>query len=496
MHKFESERKSYTYSSTFKVNMPIPVQGRHPEEIIAELKTLKKDDIQWRNGRLFSYIYHPGDEGEALLKASYSEFLTENGIDPTSFPSLVTMENDVIGFMTRWLHGDSETVGHLTTGGTESLLLALKTARDRARVLYPHITKPEVILPFTVHSSFFKACSYFDLKPVVTPVTANYKADVNAIREAITENTIMLAASAPSYAFGVVDPIREIGEIALERNLLFHVDSCIGGFIVGGMPRAGMASTDFDFSVPGVTSISVDIHKYGYAAKGCSALLYKNDEIRKYQYFICADWTGYSIVNPTMLSSKTGGPLAGAWAMMNYFGEAGYIKLAAQTVETTRKLAEGINAIPGLRVLGGVPEASMFTFICEDNLNIFELNDEMNHRGWKLQLQLGTHVAPANIHLTVNRSHIGIEEAFLADLKLAVETVRNVEPSQVQRIMGEELSGEVDEQSLFRLLSRLGIDPSNLPKRMAVINEVMDLLPAPVVKELLGRFMQGVYRPV
>jgi sphinganine-1-phosphate aldolase len=476
--------------------MAIPAQGRKPEDILKDLRELKKDDIQWRNGRLFSYIYHPGDEGEALLKAAYTEYLTENGIDPTSFPSLVHMENDVIGFMTRWMRGDENTVGHLTTGGTESLLLSLKTARDRARMLQPHITKPEVILPFTVHSSFFKACSYFDLVPVVTPVGSDFRADVEAIRNAITENTILIAASAPSYAFGVVDPIREIGEIALEKNLLFHVDACIGGFIVGGTRLAGMPSVDFDFSVPGVTSISVDIHKYGYAGKGCSALLYKNDEIRKYQYFVCADWTGYSIVNPTMLSSKTAGPVAGAWAMFNYFGEEGYVQLAKETVETTQRLAAGINKIEGLKVLGGIPEASLFSFICDDTgLNIFELNDEMQARGWKVQLQLGTNVAPANIHLTVNKSHIGIEPAFLADLAASVESIRSVKPSEVKVVMHEELSGEVTEQALFAMLTRLGIDPGNLPKRMAIVNEVLDLLPPPVVKELLGRFMQGVYRP-
>jgi len=476
--------------------MAIPTQGRKPEEILKDLRELKKDDIQWRNGRLFSYIYHPGDEGEALLKAAYTEYLTENGIDPTSFPSLVHMENDVIGFMTRWMRGDENTVGHLTTGGTESLLLSLKTARDRARMLQPHITKPEVILPFTVHSSFFKACAYFDLVPVVTPVGEDFRADVGAIRNAITDNTILIAASAPSYAFGVVDPIREIGEIALEKNILFHVDACIGGFIVGGTRLADMPSVDFDFSVPGVTSISVDIHKYGYAGKGCSALLYKNDEIRKYQYFVCADWTGYSIVNPTMLSSKTAGPVAGAWAMFNYFGEDGYVQLAKETVETTQRLAAGINQIKGLKVLGGVPEASLFSFICDDpDLNIFELNDEMQARGWKVQLQLGTHVAPANIHLTVNKSHIGIEPAFLADLAASVGAIRDIKPSEVKLVMHEELSGEVTEQALFTMLARLGIDPTNLPKRMAIVNEVLDLLPPPVVKELLGRFMQGVYRP-
>lgn len=476
--------------------MAIPQKGRNPEEIFTDLKDLKKDDIQWRNGRLFSYIYHPGDEGEALLKKAYSEYLTENGIDPTSFPSLVHMENDVMGFMVKWLRGDEETVGHLTTGGTESLLLALKTARDRARTLQPHITKPEVILPFTVHSSFFKACSYFDIVPVVIPVTEDFRADVNAIKNAITPNTILIAASAPSYAFGVVDPIREIGEIALENQLLFHVDACIGGFIVGGARLAGLPAADFDFSVPGVTSISVDIHKYGYAAKGCSALLYKNDEIRKYQYFICADWTGYSIVNPTMLSSKTGGPLAGAWAMFNYFGEDGYVELAKSTIQTTQNLAAGIDKIAGLKVLGEVPEASLFTFICEDkSLNIFGLNDEMQARGWKVQLQLGTKLAPANIHLTVNKSHIGIEDAFLTDLEASVAAVRELKASEVKRVMHEELQGEVTEQALFQVLSRLGIDPGNLPKRMAIVNEVLDLLPPPVVKELLGRFMQGVYKP-
>jgi len=471
--------------------MTIPKTGRPAQQILAELHTLRKNDINWRSGRLFSYVYPAEPEAENLIKQAYTEYLSENGLDPTAFPSLMHMENEIMDFLRTMLQGDAETVGHLTTGGTESLLLSVKTARDRARA-EKGITEPEIILPYTVHSSFYKACSYFNVKPVTVPVAADMRADTEAMRRAVTPNTIMLVASAPSYAFGVIDPIEELGLLALEKNIPLHVDSCIGGLLLAGMRLAGMQVRPWDFSVPGVTSISLDLHKYGYAAKGCSVLMHRNHAHRKYQYFVCTDWTGYSIVNPTMLSSKTGGPTAGAWAVLNYYGEEGYARLARETMHTVKQIRSGIEAIPGLHIVSD-PEASLIDFVTDSDINIFELNDELDELGWKVQLQLASDVCPANIHLTINRSHTGVETEFLRDLEYCVQKVRGSIYPEVEKIVAEESADGYSEEVLYRIMSRLGIDMNELPRRMANINRILNVLPAVVMKEVLSAFYARMY---
>ena len=471
--------------------MSILTSGKSIPQILDELTQLKTHDVAWRSGRLFSYVYPAEPEVEELVKKAYSEFLSENGIDPTAFPSLLQMENDIMDFLRDMLQGDDQTVGHLTTGGTESLLLSVKTARDRAKT-EKGITQPEIILPYTVHSSFYKACSYFNVKPVTVPVRADMRADVDAIRNAINPNTILLVASAPSYAFGVIDPIEEIGKLALEFDIPFHVDSCIGGIMLAGMRCAGMKVSPWDFSVPGVTSISLDLHKYGYAAKGCSVLMHRNHAHRKYQYFVCSDWTGYSIVNPTMLSSKSGGPTAGAWAVLNYYGKDGYARLAKETMQCVEQIKQGIISIPELSILSN-PDSSLIDFICDDTVNIFELNDELDALGWKVQLQLKSAIAPANIHLTINRSHIGIEEIFIADLKSCIQKVKNGSFPDVEKVVAEETAQGFSSDSLMSIMQRLGLNLHALPERMATVNRVLNALPGVVRAEVLQVFYAGLY---
>lgn len=471
--------------------MAISASGKGASQILQDLQNMRNADVNWRSGRLFSYVYPAEPEVEALIKAAYSEYLSENGIDPTAFPSLLKMENDVISFVSEMLQGDSETVGHLTTGGTESLLLSVKTARDRAKA-EKGIVEPEIILPYTVHSSFYKACSYFNVKPITIGVGDDMRADVQAMRNAITPNTIMLVGSAPSYAFGVIDPIEEMGKLALEFDIPLHVDSCIGGLFLAGMREAGMPLKAFDFSVPGVTSISLDLHKYGYAAKGCSVLLHMNHAHRKYQFFVCSDWTGYSIVNPTMLSSKTGGPTAAAWAVLNYYGKEGYARLARETMETVNKIKLGIESIPELKIISD-PDSSILDFVCQEGVNIFELNDELDELGWKVQLQLGTPICGANIHLTINRSHIGIEDTFIKDLKACVEKVKNTTYVDVEAIVAEETAGGFSEETLMNIMKRLDINMAALPKRMASVNRVLNVLPGLVMSEVLSVFYAQMF---
>src|SRR4030042_1731035 len=231
-------------------------------------------------------------------------------------------------------------------------MLAAKTPRDYSRAVRPEIREPELVLPAPGHAAFQKAGHYLGVRPVLVPVDPEtFKADVDAMRRAITPNTILLVGSAVSHAPGVVDPIRELGQLALERNLLLHVDACMGGFLLPYFRRLGAPVPDFDFSVPGVTSISMDFHKYAFAAKGASTVLYRNKELRKYQIYTCAQWTGYTIINPTVQSTKSAGPLAAAWAVLNFIGDDGYLEIARQVLEATRTIADTIDKMDDLGLL-------------------------------------------------------------------------------------------------------------------------------------------------
>src|ERR1051325_8881508 len=416
--------------------MNIPEKGLSKEEILGTLQAFKSRDIDWKAGKVWCYVYNPGEDPAEVTREAYLSFLSENGLDPSVFPSLLKLETDVVRAVINLLRGSSNAVGHLTTGGTESIMLAVKTARDKARTENPEITKPEMVLPKTAHAAFHKAAHYLSVKPIVVDIDPRtFKVRVEDIHAAITPNTILLVASAPSYSQGVIDPIAEIGQLAQEKNLLFHVDACVGGLHLSFMRKLGYDLPDFDFTIPGVTSISTDLHKYGYAAKGCSVIMYRTKELRKYQIFACTDTTGYTLINPTMLSSKSGGPMAGAWAILNFLGEEGYKKIVKDVQEATKKLVDGVNAIEDLQVLGE-PVMCMFSFK-SDTINVYQLADEMSKRGWYIQGQFSTPLTPRNLHISVNHGTVHNVEALLNDLQECVEIVKRSAPidSEAIRLM-------------------------------------------------------------
>jgi glutamate/tyrosine decarboxylase-like PLP-dependent enzyme len=392
------------------------------------------------------------------------------------------------------LRGDEQVVGNFTSGGTESLLLAVKTARDYARVRRPEVTQPEIVLPRTVHGAVHKAARYFGLKPVVTPFDpVTFKADIGAMRKAVTKNTVLLVASAPGYAQGVIDPIAEVGALAQEHGLLFHVDACVGGIQLSFMRKIGYPVPDFDFAVPGVTSISTDMHKYGYAAKNASTILYRNKELRRHQLFACCQTTTYALINPAVMSTKTAGPIAGAWAILHYLGEEGYMKIVRATHEAAEKLVAGINAIPGLRVLGK-PDMCMFSFASE-GFNIYQLADEMTRRGWYIQPQFSTAQSPPNLHVTVNMNTVDCVEPFLAELREAVEVVKRAEPIRAEDVRAtlEPLLQGDPREAFGQLAAFGGLNGAELPEQMALINTVLDALPDEITEGLLVEFMNDLY---
>jgi sphinganine-1-phosphate aldolase len=477
--------------------MPIPKQGLTREEVFERLEAFREHDMKWREGRTWAYVYDPGRETEEVIKQAFSMYLTENALDPTVFPSTLALENELVAMAAAHLQGDENVVGNFTSGGTESILLAVKTARDRARDLYPEIREPQVLLPSTAHAAFQKACHYLDVKAVVVPVDPKtFKADPAAMRAAATPNTILLVGSAVSYAHGVVDPIRALGEIALDRDLLLHVDGCMGGFLLPYFRRLGAPVPAFEFDVPGVTSISMDFHKYAFAAKGASVILHRSKELRKYQIYACSNWTGYTVINPTVQSTKSGGPLAAAWAALSFIGDAGYLEIARTVLDATRRIAAGVADIPGLRMLGE-PEMNLVAFT-SDEVSVFHVIDEMKQRGWYIQPQLGFESSKENIHLSINPASARWVDALLQDLRACVEKARSMPSGALAAKLGAALEGldprQLGDEQLRGMLHMAGAGGSALPARMAEVNEVLNALPAPLREKLLVTYLNELYK--
>jgi len=477
--------------------VPIPKQGLSRDEVFRQLEAFRANDMPWRDGRTWAYVYDPGREAEEVIKQAFVMYLTENALDPTVFPSTLQLENELVAMAAVHLKGDENVVGNFTSGGTESIILAVKTARDRARALRPEIREPELLLPSTGHAAFQKACHYLDVRPVVVPVDPKtFKADPDAMRAAVTMNTILMVGSAVSYAHGVVDPIRALGEIALEKGLLLHVDGCMGGFLLPYFRRLGAPVPEFEFDVPGVTSISMDFHKYAFAAKGASVILHRSKELRKYQIYACSNWTGYTIINPTVQSTKSGGPLAAAWAALHFIGDDGYLEIARSVLDSTKRIAAGVKQIPGLRLLGE-PEMNLVAFT-SDEVSVFHVIDEMKLRGWYIQPQLGFDSSKENIHLSINPASARWVDALLADLRQCVEKARSMPSGELAAKLGPLLKTldpkTLSDEQLHGMLAMAGAGGSALPSRMAEVNEVMNALPPPLREKLLVTYLNELYR--
>ncbi len=401
----------------------LPEKGMPKTELLKLMGEARGDDANWQNGRIWSLVSHASDEHTELLKEAYTMFFSENALSPMAFPSLQKFESEVVSMTIDLLGGNRKACGSMTSGGTESILMAVKTYRDWAREIFPEIKKPEMILPSSTHPSFEKAGKYFDVKSVYVPVDkVSYRADVKAMKDKLSDNTILIVGAACDFPRGVVDPITELGALAKECGIGMHVDACLGGYMLPFVRKLGYNIPDFDFSVPGVTSISADIHKYGYGPKGSSTILYRNNDLLKYQYSAFIDWSGGIYASPAMQGTRPGGSIAASWAALKALGEIGYLKLAKEVMNTTRNLIEGIEQIPELYILGK-PDMSLFSFT-SDKLDIYNLADAMETRNWHLdRMQF-----PPAIHLTINPHHSKVVEPFLKDLNECVlDVIKNPE---------------------------------------------------------------------
>ena len=475
--------------------MKIPSKGMSRDEVMATMSQYAERDTDWRSGRTFGYSYDAGREAEKVTKEAYGRFLSENALDPRVYPSLVKFETEVVGMCRTHLRGDDAVVGTFTSGGTESCMLAVKTARDWAKA-EKGITAPEMILPITAHAAFHKGAHYFGVKVVPVDVDAEtFEADPAAVKAALTDNTVLIVGSAPSYAHGVIDPIVELGQIALEHGVLLHVDACIGGFMLPYVARLGRKLKDWDFSVPGVTSVSMDLHKYAYCAKGASVLMMKDKELCQHQIFACAAWTGYSVVNTTMQSTKSGGPMAAAWATLHHIGDEGYLALTRRAMDATDRIAAGVESIPELRMLGE-PVMTLLAF-ASDEVDVFHVADEMKLRGWLIGAQLEYGPSPTNLHLTVGPTNDEKAEAFVADLRASVEAAKALPksdlPGQIQAAFANMAPEDISPETLKQMLSMAGASGTELPERESDINHVLDSLPRALNEKLLVGYLNELF---
>ncbi len=397
----------------------IPAKGLSKEHILRALGERKAGDADFMSPRTWSLVYYLGEEHTALVREAYNLYFSENALNPLAFKSLRSLEHEIVR-MAADLLGGGDAVGTMTSGGTESCLLAVKTWRDYARARRPLLRKPEMILADTAHVAWEKGADYFDVKIVRAPVGPDFRMDAAAVEKKITKNTILIVASAPDYPHGMVDPIAELGELAARRKIPLHVDACLGGFFLPFAERAGYSVPTFDFRIPGVSSISADLHKYAFAAKGASVLLYRDMDFFEKQFFVSESWPGGVFLSTGLLGTRPGGAIAAAWAALMGMGMEGYLEMAKTTMGTARRLREGIGAIAGLEIIGE-PMGSVFSYRSRDpKVDIYAVGDRMEAKGWHIdRLQ-----RPEGLHAMVTPRHAIVVDHYLADLAEAVVAVR------------------------------------------------------------------------
>ncbi|MET0726079.1 MAG: aminotransferase class V-fold PLP-dependent enzyme [Leifsonia sp.] len=485
-----------------------------PAAILERLAVLRDADAPTHGGRVLSYVYDSGlAELDELAASAIRAVQPLNGLDPTTFTSIAVMERELVGFARRVLHGDDDVVGTVTSGGTESCLLAVKTARDAWRAA-GGTGVPRLVAPTTVHAAFHKAAHYFGLDLDLVPVDVETGApSVSAIAARLDSAVAIVVVSAPSYPTATLDPIAEVAAIAAERGIACHVDACIGGF---ALPRwRGGSVPAWDFRIPGVTSLSADLHKYGYAPKGVSVLLQRGRDRQRMQYFATTRWPGYPVVNPTLLGSKSAGPLAASWAITHALGDAGFARLTAAAERATDALIAVVGAIDGLRIVGD-PVGPLFAVAADDSVpagrrvDPHHWADAARTLGWVIQLQPGLTQAdgtrlPHTTHLTITP----VTESRLAELGPALvsaaDAVRGMPAASaapyleaLEPVLGSLHGVLPDSDGAAAILAAVGIggpDGGGLPARLAPLLALIEAMPSALAERLLTELLARLVEP-
>jgi glutamate/tyrosine decarboxylase-like PLP-dependent enzyme len=388
-----------------------PEHGLDPAAVLDQLTQMKSGDLDWRSGRAFSLVYNPGDdEHEELLEQVATMFQHENALNPLVYPSLLQMELDLVA-MAAGLFGTAPNAGSISSGGTESIFLAVQVARDQARE-ERGIAEPRLVTAITAHPAFAKAAHYLDIEQVFVPVRGDGRMDTDALANTVDERTGLVVGSAPCYPYGVIDDIPTIAGIAAEHGALCHVDACLGGWLLPWFEQIGEPVPPWNFAVEGVTSISADVHKYGYTFKGLSTITYRTRELAKRQQFWYDTWPGGLYASGTTAGTRAAPPIAGAWAAIHHLGAEGYRAKAAQVRDAGRAFTDGIEGIDRLEITHR-PDIPVFEFTARDG-SILAIADGMDRRGWHLDRQQG------GLHLMLSPAHLAVADQFIADLTDAV----------------------------------------------------------------------------
>jgi sphinganine-1-phosphate aldolase len=387
----------------------LPDHGIAWDELRRRMQEAGRHDADWRGGRVPMFIHYAGDDVLDVAKQAYLMYFSENGLGPRAFASLDTFEKDVVAMGLGLLHGGPESRGAMTTGGTESIFLAVKCARDRALARRPDMGKPQILMPRSAHPAFDKAAYFLGLEPVRTPLGEGFCADVGAMRAALTPDTAMVVGSAPAFPHGVVDPIAELAALAKEHGTWMHVDACVGGYFAPFARELGADIPDFDFAVDGVTSISADLHKYGYTAKGASTLFFADPGSFALMGYAFDNWPRGQYFTHTLVGTRAGGAIAAAWAVMNYLGKDGYLRVAQRVLDVRRAMQAGLDAL-GLTTLGR-PELSIFAFGSPQR-DMGAIGKGMGARGWTV----GYVNDPPGIHHMLNLTHEPVVGQYLSDM--------------------------------------------------------------------------------
>lgn len=398
--------------------MELPAKGRSWDELKAELLDRGGNDAKWRDGKTAVYVFNAGEDVAAVQKEAYTAYMSENGLGPAAFPSLAQMEKDVISMALGLLHGPEGATGAMTSGGTDSITMAIKTARDYARSKGKASESANIVVPQSAHLAFDKACHLMDIevRRIALKNDGSCEADVEAMEAACDAATIMMVGSAPNFPHGIIDPIAALGEAAERKQLWLHVDACVGGYFAPFARMNGVPVPAFDFEVPAVKSMSADLHKYGYAAKGASTVLFRSEELYAHMPFDFSCWSGAPMTTPTLAGTRPGGAIAAAWAIMNYLGVDGYCRLQGEVCATRERVEEGVRAL-GFSIIGK-PLLGLIAFAHPDH-HALALYGEIYRRGWFTSVT----IEPPSLHLMLSPRHADFIDAYLADLAESVRAV-------------------------------------------------------------------------
>ena len=388
--------------------------GRDWSSLKREMIERGGSDAKWREGKTAVYVFNAGEDVAAVQKEAYTLYMSENGLGPLAFPSLKQMEDEVVGMGLSLLHAPENAAGTITSGGTDSITMAVKAARDYARATRGVSGQTNLVAPYSAHPAFDKAAHLMDIEVRRVPVAADLLSDVDAMADAIDANTILLVGSAPSFPYGLIDRIEALSELAIARNVWLHVDACVGGYIAPFVRMNGADIPPFDFELPGVHSMSADLHKYGYCAKGASTVLFSDKSLHEHMVFDCSNWPGGRMVTPTLAGTRPGGAISAAWAVMNYLGVSGYREKQGRVTAARTAVEAGVREL-GFEVLGQ-PQLGIVAF-GHPQADVFSVYKHMYRKGWFTSLT----TQPRALHLMLSPFHAEVVDLYLADLRDSLE---------------------------------------------------------------------------